>query len=165
MLLLHQLQGAVFCSCPLFCSRWVMFFLLWKTTAQKTCMHTQNTQYLNTCEKTTRTARLGNYCMLGLFGLVLNLRHFDLFPGEELPDASSVVLISQSIEENVEGGRGLSQDRSHLQRGVANITRVSALESAPLRFFADTQAGTASGVLHLITAIFSALAEIFIFRI
>lgn len=56
-----------------------------------------------------------DYCMLSLFGLVLNLRHINLFPGEELPDATSVVLISQSVQEDVEGGRGLCQDRSHLQ--------------------------------------------------
>lgn len=56
--------------------------------------------------------------MLSLFGLVLNLRHINLFPSEELPDASSVVLISQSIQEDIEGRRGLSQDRSHLQRQV-----------------------------------------------
>lgn len=54
-----------------------------------------------------------NYCMLSLFGLVLNLRHVNLFPGEELPDASSVVLISQSVQEDIEGGRGLGQDGSH----------------------------------------------------
>lgn len=53
--------------------------------------------------------------MLSLFGLVLNLRHINLFPGEELPDASSVVLISQSVQEDVDGGRGLGQDGSHLQ--------------------------------------------------
>ena len=56
--------------------------------------------------------------MLNLFGLVLNLRHFNLFPGEELPDASSVVLISQSIQEYIEDGRGLSQYGSHLRRQV-----------------------------------------------
>lgn len=59
-----------------------------------------------------------NYCKLGLFGLVLNLRHINLLPSEELPDASSVVLISQSVQEDIEGGTGLSQDRSHLQRQV-----------------------------------------------
>lgn len=53
--------------------------------------------------------------MLSLFELVLNLRHFSLFPSEELPDASSVVLIAQGIQENVEGGRGLCQNRSQLQ--------------------------------------------------
>lgn len=55
--------------------------------------------------------------MLSLFGLILNLRSFNLFPGEELPNASSVVLISQSVQECVEGGGSLSQDGSHLQRG------------------------------------------------
>lgn len=144
MLFLLQLHGAVFCSCPLL----VISFLSWKTTAQKTCMHTQNTQYRNTCEKTTRTARLGNYCMLRLFGLVLNLRHFDLFPSEELPDASSVVLISQSVEENVEGGRGLSQDRSHLQRGAWTEQGCQRLRVHRCVFFAEIQAGTASKVLH-----------------
>lgn len=85
-------------------------------------MHTQtsNTKR-NTCEKTTRAVTLGNNCMLRLFGLVLNLRHFDLFPSEELPDASSVVLIAQSVQEGVEGGWGLSQDGSHLQKGAARI--------------------------------------------
>lgn len=56
--------------------------------------------------------------MLSLFGLVLNLRHINLFPSEELPDASSVVLVSQSVQEDIEGGRGLSQDWSHLQKQV-----------------------------------------------
>lgn len=56
--------------------------------------------------------------MLSLFGLVLNLRHINLFPGEELPDASSVVLISQSVQEYIKGWGGLSQDGSHLQRQV-----------------------------------------------
>lgn len=51
--------------------------------------------------------------MLRLFGLVVALRR-DFLPSEELPDASSVVFISQSIQEHVEDGRGLSQDRSNL---------------------------------------------------
>lgn len=68
-------------------------------------MHTQTSNTTrNTCEKTTRAVRLGYNCMLHLFGLVLNLRHFDLFPGEELPDAASVVLVAQSVQEDVEGG-------------------------------------------------------------
>lgn len=80
-----------------------------------THMHTQTSNTnLNTCEKTTRAVTLGNNCMLCLFGLVLNLRHFDLFSSEELPDASSVVLVAQSVQEGVEGGGGLSQDGSHL---------------------------------------------------
>lgn len=53
--------------------------------------------------------------MLSLFGLVLHLRGVDLLSGQELPDASSVVLVSQSVEENVDGGTGLCQDGSHLQ--------------------------------------------------
>lgn len=61
--------------------------------------------------------RFGNNCMRHLFGLVLNLRRFDLFPSEELPDASSVVLVAQSVQEDVEGGGGLGQDGSHLQGG------------------------------------------------
>lgn len=56
--------------------------------------------------------------MLSLFGLVLNLRHINLFPGEQLPDASSVVLVSQSVQEGIEDGGSLSQDGSHLQRQV-----------------------------------------------
>lgn len=54
--------------------------------------------------------------MLSLFGLVLDLRRFDLLPGQELPDAPSVVLIPQSIQEDVDGGAGLGQDGRHLQR-------------------------------------------------
>lgn len=54
--------------------------------------------------------------MLSLFGLVLDLRRFDLLPGQELPDAPSIVLIPQSIQEDVDGGAGLGQDGSHLQR-------------------------------------------------
>lgn len=56
--------------------------------------------------------------MLSLFGLVFNLRHIYLFPGEELPDASSVVLISQSVQEDIKGWGGLGQDRSNLQKQV-----------------------------------------------
>lgn len=110
--------------CPLFISQSVSqsaVFLKYHCT-DNTHMHTQTSNTsLNTCEKTTRVVTLGNICMLGLFGLVLNLRHFNLFPGEELPDASSVVLIAQSVQEGVEGGRGLSQDGSHLQKGAARI--------------------------------------------
>lgn len=57
-------------------------------------------------------------CMLSLFRLVLSLRHNNLLSGEELPDASSVVLISQSVQEDVEDGRGFGQDRSNLQKSV-----------------------------------------------
>lgn len=64
--------------------------------------------------------------MLSLFGLVLDLRRVDLLSGQELPDASSVVLVSQSVEENVDGGTGLSQDGSHLQ------SRRSVSSSMPL---------------------------------
>lgn len=64
--------------------------------------------------------------MLILFGLVLDLRRVDLLSGQELPDASSVVLVSQSVEENVDGGTGLSQDGSHLQ------SRSSVSSSMPL---------------------------------
>lgn len=91
-----------------------------------THMHTRTSNTnLNTCQKTTRAVTLGNNCMLRLFGLVLNLRHFDLFPSEELPDASPVVLIAQSVQEGVEGGRGLSQDGGHLQKGAARIRGLS----------------------------------------
>lgn len=69
--------------------------------------------------------------MLRLFGLVLNLRHFDLFPSEELPDASSVVLIAQSVQEGVEGGRGLGQDGSHLQKGASQNQRLVGVAFAP----------------------------------
>lgn len=92
---------------------------LFKT--QHTHIHSQ-TETLRYLWETTRTVNVYNYCMLSLFGLVLNLRHINLFPGEELPDASSVVLISQSVQEDVEGGRGLSQDRSHLQRQVQVVS-------------------------------------------
>lgn len=54
--------------------------------------------------------------MLSLFGLVLDLRRVDLLPGQELPDASSVVLVPQSVQEDVDGGAGLGQDGRHLQR-------------------------------------------------
>lgn len=59
-----------------------------------------------------------HYRTLSLFGLVLNLRHINLFPSKQLPDASSVVLISQSVQERVDGGRGLRHDGRHLQRGT-----------------------------------------------
>lgn len=102
--------------CALFISQSAVFLKYHCT--DNTHMHTQTSNTsLNTCEKTTRAVRLGNNCMLHLFGLVLNLRHFDLFPSEELPDSSSVVLIAQSVQEDVEGWRGLSQDGSHLQKG------------------------------------------------
>lgn len=46
------------------------------------------------------------------FGLVLSLRRIHLLAGEQLPDASSVVLVSQGVQEHVEGGRRLCQDGS-----------------------------------------------------
>lgn len=54
--------------------------------------------------------------MLSLFGLVLDLRCLDLLPRQELPDAPSVVLVPQSVQEDIDGGAGLGQDGSHLQR-------------------------------------------------
>lgn len=54
--------------------------------------------------------------MLSLFGLILDLRRVDLLSGQELPDSSSVVLVSQSVQKNVDGGRGLGQDGSHLRK-------------------------------------------------
>ena len=68
-----------------------------------------------------------DYWVLSLFGLVLNLRHFNLFPGEELPDSSSVVLISQGIQEHIKGGRGFCQNRSHLKNKVGSRTLFSTL--------------------------------------
>lgn len=37
-------------------------------------------------------------------------------PSEQLPDSSSVVLISKSIQEDIEHWGGLSQDGSHLKK-------------------------------------------------
>lgn len=51
---------------------------------------------------------------LYLFGLIISWRHIDPLPGNKLPNASSVVLISQSIQEWIEGGRCLRQDGSDL---------------------------------------------------
>lgn len=80
-------------------------------------MHSQTKTFRYLWE-TTRTVSECSYYMLNLFGLVLNLRYINLFPGEELPDASSVVLISQSVQEYIKGWGSLSQDWSHLQRQV-----------------------------------------------
>lgn len=74
--------------------------------------------------------KLCDHGLLSLFGLILDLRRFDLLPGQELPNASSVVLVSQSVQEDVDGGTGLSQDGGHLWRGQQREFRRYALASA-----------------------------------
>lgn len=84
-------------------------------------LQTETSRYLR---ETTRTISVCNACVLSLFGLVVSLRHINLLSSKELPDASSVVLISQSIQEDIEGGRGFGQDRSNLQKSVYDSKEV-----------------------------------------
>lgn len=91
-------------------------------THSHTQSHTHNIKHFQVCtcarENHQHHKRIdcATLAMLSLFGLIVNLRHFNLLPGEELPDASSVVLVPQSVQEDVEGGGGLGQDGSHLRR-------------------------------------------------
>lgn len=81
-----------------------------------------------TARDTTHTdAHRQNY-KLCLFGLILSLRYINLFPGNKLPNASSVVLVSQSIQEGIEGGRRLSQDGSDLYK-QAQKKKISGLKN------------------------------------
>lgn len=89
------------------------------SSRHNTTTYTHSHSRLGACEKPPGQYECGIItCLIYLFGLVVDLWHVDLFPGEELPDASPVVLISQRVQEDIEDGRGLSQDGGHLQRQV-----------------------------------------------
>lgn len=70
---------------------------------------------VNEGELMTRSM-MNDYDMLGLFQLSLNSRSFNLLSCEQLPDSSSIILISKCINKDIESWRGLCHNRSNLQR-------------------------------------------------